>query len=255
MQCVLLLALFLQDPQDPPQSRPDAEAPASQPAPKPARRLSDKEAADLTSHFRAKFKKKPPLGLTEKLREVEHLATVSHDKVVALVEQVLKDEPSAAVKKEAVKALQFQPVKATRRAVLAALVDPKHADVAEVAEMLVKALDRNGWEKGDAQLLEKFFPDAEPIVQQAVVRLIAGHGDKAGAKILVDLLDEPAPKDPNAANNPPPSYWEKRWKAWRTCRDEVRTTLEKWTGQKFTTGDEARAWLAKNGAGAGITRW
>jgi hypothetical protein len=74
-------------------------------------------------------------------------------------------------------------------------------------------------------------------------------------KLLVDNLDEPAPADPNAADNPPAEYWEKRYKAWKVWNKDVRAALQTITGQDFQNSEQARKWLRRNAAGIGIKRW
>ncbi len=70
--------------------------------------------------------------------------------------------------------------------------------------------------------------------------------------MLLNHIDEPAPVDVDAASNPPASYWEKRWKAWRLWRDDVKEALYALTGQRFSSGKEARTWIRVNGARQGL---
>jgi hypothetical protein len=83
-------------------------------------------------------------------------------------------------------------------------------------------------------------------LQEAILGLAAQHKEKQSIELLLDNIDEPVPQNVDAANNPPASYWEARWKAWKAWREKVKDALFALTGQRFGSAAEARVWLAKN---------
>jgi hypothetical protein len=76
--------------------------------------------------------------------------------------------------------------------------------------------------------------------------LAKNHKELEALDLLLENLDEPAPANVDDPSNPPAEYWEMRWKAWRSWRDDVKEALFAITGQRFNTSAEAREWLDKN---------
>ncbi len=241
------------------QGEPAAEsAPASQPASAPASRpavrvLDETEAKASVARFEQVSRKKLDLG--QKMQAVEQLADGAHPRIVRALDGVLKRELLPSVRLAAARALADQPAKESRRVVVAALKDKKNAGQPQVLEALVRSLERTGYDRGEVELLTDLFTRGDPSVQKAVVACFGAHAEKDAVELLVDNLDEPAPADPNAADNPPAEYWEKRYKAWKVWNKDVRAALQTITGQDFQNSEQARKWLRRNAAGIGITRW
>ena len=70
--------------------------------------------------------------------------------------------------------------------------------------------------------------------------------DKRLTKWLAKELDEPMATNPNAPNNPPADWWERRWKMWKPTKPAVVSALKALTGQEFDTTKAARAWIEAN---------
>ncbi len=64
--------------------------------------------------------------------------------------------------------------------------------------------------------------------------------------MLVAQIREPYPENPNSENNPPASYWEKRYKIWQETEGYIRWALKEITGNEFRTHREWKAWVSAN---------
>lgn len=68
----------------------------------------------------------------------------------------------------------------------------------------------------------------------------------AAVPVLVDLIEEPYPKDVNSGTNPPASYWEARYKLWQKSEGWVRWALKEITEKEYRTHREWQAWVKLN---------
>jgi hypothetical protein len=89
----------------------------------------------------------------------------------------------------------------------------------------------------------------QPTVRTTI--LIAGYfasvkTDKRPLRLFAEALDEPVAGSVSSPSNPPASYWEARWKAWRATKTDVQAAIRAITGQTFETSAEAKAWFAAN---------
>jgi hypothetical protein len=75
---------------------------------------------------------------------------------------------------------------------------------------------------------------------------VLATGDKRLCRVLAEEIDEPTSTSPNAANNPPASWWEGRWHLWNQVKGDVHAALKQLTGQTFKTTEEAKAWFEAN---------
>ncbi len=69
---------------------------------------------------------------------------------------------------------------------------------------------------------------------------------KHAVPTLVDMVDEPKPKNPNDPKNPPETYWKSRVKLWQVSEGWIRWALKEITGQEFRSPREWEAWLKMN---------
>jgi hypothetical protein len=59
--------------------------------------------------------------------------------------------------------------------------------------------------------------------------------------------------NPNDPNNPPASWWEQRWKAWKENEKAVHWALSQLVeGETFETTIEAKKWAEAHGKDHGI---
>jgi hypothetical protein len=245
IELCLTLCLAFQDPEPKPQEVPVPPAPVFE-------EWDDKTAKAAVKDFEKKMKPKSA-SLRDKLTAVEELARGSHAKLIAPLAKTCLTEKALTVRKAAAEALAHQPDKEAKRAVLALLGDDELRDVPQVGASLLLALGTLGYEAGHDWkhldgLFERDYAAERVPLQQAMLKLIQGTNELEALDLLVDNLGEPVPADPDDPANPPAAYWEARWKAWSVWREDVKATLLALTGQRFSTAEEARVWIKKNGA-------
>ena len=253
-----MLTLFLsallvcQDPKPVPPSPPVADASASKSSGTvqalPA--MSDRDARTAVRNFKRAIKGKR--SMAERMKAVEALATGSNKALVAPLSTVIASDKWVLVRKRAAEALSLQPAKQAQPAILKLLEGKgkQGKPAPPVMVSLVDGLSRVGYRPKDWKLLEKMFERdyaAERVpLQEAIINLVIAHKETQAIDMLLENLDEPAPVDVDSPTNPPASYWEARWKAWRVWRPRVKEAVFVLTGQKFSTAQEARNWLRKN---------
>lgn len=207
----------------------------------------------------AEFKKKTKgrrVPLATRAAAVEALAKGCNQKLVKPLATVVKTDKALTVRKTAAAALAHQPEKAARPAILKLLGDSSVKKAAPVVTELIGALDRCGyrskdWDKIDNLFERDYGTDWVP-TQRAILQLIKNHKETEAIDLLLRNLGEPIPANVDDPSNPPAEYWEKRWKAWQVWREDVKRALYAITGQRFSTPEEARAWIKKNGRKIGI---
>ena len=253
-----MLTLFLsallvcQDPKSVPPSPPVADAVASKSsgAVQALPAMSDRDARTAVRDFKRAIKGKR--SMAERMKAVEALATGSNKALVAPLSTVVAGDKSVLVRNRAAEALSLQPAKQAQPAILKLLEGKgrQGKPAPPVMVSLVDGLSRVGYRPKDWKLLEKMFERdyaAERVpLQEAVINLVIAHKETQAIDMLLENLDEPAPEDVDSPSNPPASYWEARWKAWRVWRPRVKEAVFVLTGQKFSTAQEARNWLRKN---------
>lgn len=249
--CLLLLSLTVQDaPQASQPSRPAAAAEAELP---PAFVVNEKEARDALKKL---WSAKDKIPLAQKLDRLRELAQMQHKVLVKPLADLLKTETALTVRKAAATALGRQPAADAHPQVITLLKDEKLCSAPEVAAALVQALSACGYTSADwplvAQYFEKDFESVRAPLQRETLKLAGKFKEKQAVRLLLRHLEEPHPEDPNAADNPPAEYWEKRYKCWKAWKDEAKEALFAITGQSFSTAKEARAWLKVNGKKLGI---
>ena len=247
MFAVLLAAvLSFQEPQSAPQKpAPAADASAAKKA-LPA--LPDREAKAAVDTFGKAMK--GASSIADKNRALDGLAEGANKLLVRPLGAVVETDKSVIVRKRAVELLALQPVGDSHPEIVRLLKSNGTQSQPAVQAALVGALAQCGYQTADWAAVGRLFgPDyaAERVpLQEAILGLAAEHKEKQSLELLLDNLDEPLPQNVDAANNPPASYWEARWKAWKAWREKVKDALFALTGQRFGAAAEAKAWLAKN---------
>ena len=237
---------------------PPAPAPAPNPAPAtpaeaPPAPITVKTWDDATAKAElagfAKVMKGTP-SLLEKTRALDALAAGSHVMLLKPLGEVVEKDKAVVVRKRAAELLANQPAKEANAAIRALLKNTKVLSSPPVSAQLVRALANCGYDgkqwKEIAGLFEREYTAEAVPLQEALLDLIVKHGEKQAIDLLVRNIDEPAPVDVHAADNPPAEYWEARWKAWSAWKAKVKDALFALTGQRFSTAAEAQAWLKKN---------
>ena len=243
--------MLWQDPQPVPPKPPVVAASATKEAPDKLRALpeaSDREARKAVRAFKQAMKGKP--SMAKRLTAVEALVVGANKSMVKPLVAVVVSDKSVLVRRRAAEFLSLQPAKQTQPAILQLLDNDRVKDTAPVMAALITGLSRVGYRAKDWRkiraLFERDYSADRVQLQEAVLDLVIEHKEKKATKLLLDNLDEPIPVDVDSPHNPPASYWEARWKAWRAWRPRVKEALFAITGQRFSTAEEARNWLRKN---------
>ncbi len=259
MLAILLLGLFAC--QDPAPTPPPAPAPAPAPAPeepKPAAAAiappkvveawDDRAAKTAVEEFIKALKGSP--SMNEKNKALEAFATGSNKLLLKPLALVVETDKSVVIRKRAVELMANQPAAEANQVIRKLLKSPKVGTQPAVQAELVRALSRCGYQTAQwndiGDLFERDYSPERVPLQEAMLQLVEAHKEKQAVPLLLRNLDEPAPADPHAADNPPAEYWEARWKSWSAWRAKVKDTLFALTGQRFSTAAEAKVWLQKN---------
>lgn len=250
LAALLLATLACQEPAPP---KPAPDVPVAGTADKPAARLApmdDKDARVAVDAFAKAMK--AATSMAAKSRALDDLAKGSNKLLVRPLAAVVQDDSSVVIRKRAAELIAQQPASEAGPAVIKLLDHAKVVQHPTLLADLVRALVVLGWDGKNWKRLEKLFEqdyEAERVVlHEAILDLVIATREKQAMELLLRNLDEPIPADVQPLSNPPASYWEARWKAWKSWREKVKTALFALTGQHFSTAAEARAWLKKNGS-------
>jgi len=244
------LALAWQDPaSNPPKPTPvPAAAPAAAPSAASVRTWDDKTTKAAIDEFTKVMKGTP--SMLEKSRALDQLAGGSNVQLLKPLADVVEKDKSIVVRKRAAELIVNQPEKEANATLRALLKNPKVMATPQVCAQIVRGIANCGYEG-------KQWPEIEPLFERsyttdclslhdAILDLATKHAERAALPLLLRNLDEPAPRDEHAADNPPKEYWEARWKAWSAWKARVKNALFAITGQRFNTVAEAEAWLKNN---------
>ena len=249
----LLLVAVLAQGEPPPGTEQKPATPAKEAPAVEAKVFTDLEAAQAI----AAWKRVPAkASLADRVAALDGLVCGKHASLVPVLDKIVRSQDPIVVRKKAAQALAWQPDKKTYETVTDLLNDANIGRMPELLEPLIKALARVGYQSKNWARLDAIFRAgfaANRIsLQRAIIQLAGEHKEKQALAVLLDNFDEPTPKDPTGASNPPVEYWEARWKAWKTWREDVKAAVQRITGQKFASSEEARAWLRANGAKLGV---
>jgi hypothetical protein len=239
--------------QEPAPQKPAQDPPAAGADAKPAARLQpldDKDAKAAVDAFGKAMK--AATSIAAKSRALDDLVKGSNKLLVRPLATVVQDDASVVVRKRATELLAQQPASEAVPAIVKLLANGKVQQHAPLLADLVHALQTLGWDGKHWKRLESLFEQdytvERAVMQEAILDLVIACKEKQATELLLRNLDEPVPSDVEGAANPPASYWEGRWKAWKSWREKVKNALFVLTGQHFSAAAEARAWLKKNGS-------
>jgi hypothetical protein len=236
---LLAAALGCQEPEPPP-TRPVPAVQMQAPVD-----WNEKDAKEAVKVYRQKTK--GPLSLLQKLQALEDLGKGRNEELIPVLVSVIQCEKAVTVRRRAAELLSWQQADAARNAIVKLLASADHPAV--LAD-LVRGLQRIGyqprqWADIDS-LFDKEYSAERVILQEAILDLVIAKKEVQAVELLLRNLDEPVPANVDDKANPNAAYWEARWKAWRIWRTKLKEALFAVTGQRFSTADEARAWLKKN---------
>jgi hypothetical protein len=122
------------------------------------------------------------------------------------------------------------------------------AAVDYLARLAIEGVEKQVLEQLDRLFLVESRMNASyaPDLVRAAVHYLGQTKEMSAVPRLVAMLPEPVPANPNAANNPPATYWEARYEIWQASEGWVRWALKEITGQQYRTHREWKAWVAQN---------
>jgi hypothetical protein len=228
-------------------AKPDTPAVAVA-APAVVETWDDKTAKAALAEFAAATKGTP--SMAQKNQALEKLATGSHPQLLKPLVDIVEKDKSVVLRKRAAQLLANQPPKEANTTIRKLLKNTRIASYPQINAELIRGLARCGYDgkqwKEIADLFEQDYnPECVPL-HEALLDLIIAHKERQAIPLLLRNIDEPASKDPDAADNPPQEYWEARWKSWSAWKGKVKDALFAITGQRFSTAAEAEAWLKNN---------
>lgn len=247
---ILSTGLVCQDP-DPGKGKAGGKAVQEATAKKEANTLEtwdDKKAKAALDEFKNEYKSKATEK--EKLDALDKLSSGKSSKLVKPLVNIVKTERKHdSCRIRAAELLGNQDN--MRRHLLALITDAKIKRTPEVLAALISAYSKGSYDGKDwkdfKQLFEQYIIDRRyPNVQKAIVRMIGDNKELGGLDILVEHIEYPRPAWVDDPNNPPESYWEARYKNWEKWRDDVKESMFKITGERFTTIKQAKEWVSKN---------
>ena len=226
-----------------------ASKPSSRAAAPAIKALNPREAAATLATFKAANKDKDR-SLTKRLAAIEALGKGSHQKLIKPLQTAVKKERQLTVRRAAAKALGHQPEKPAHKVIVKLLKDREILREPQLTAELIGSLSTAGYRRGKdwdlvEGMFEKDFASSHVAKQRAIIELAKAHAEVDAVDLLIRHIDEPAPVDPEALDNPPAEYWKARWHAWQAWREPVSDALFTITGLRFSTQAEARARVRK----------
>jgi len=101
--------------------------------------------------------------------------------------------------------------------------------------------------------VKKFYRKDTGELRKAAARYFGYTKAKEAFRMLAEDLAEPVATNPNDPNNPPASWWEERWKAWKANEKAIHWALSQLVeGETFETTAEAKKWAEAHGKEHGI---
>ena len=243
---VMSFAFVWQDPPAPAKRPADAATPA--PAAAAPVTWDDATAKSALDEL-AKVMKGSP-SMLEKSRALDSLAPGSNVLLLKPLADIVEKDKSIVIRKRAAELIVNQPVKEANATLRALLKNTRVTATPQVSAQLVRGLAQCGYESKQwpeiEGLFERSFQSECYSLHEAVLHVATKHAERQAIPLLLRHLDEPAPVDEHAADNPPKEYWEARWKAWAVWKAKVKDAMFAITGQRFSTSAEAKAWLKNN---------
>jgi hypothetical protein len=240
--------LFVQDPAPAPKVDSDVKSSQSSSS-KKLETWKDQDARKKIKEFEKAVKPKSA-SMAVRKQALDELRGGISPHLVKPLQQFVEKDSSVVLKKQAVEMLADQPQPKSRTAVLKLLKNARVTANPQVQAGLIRALSQTGYRSDEwseiADVLESDYDTERVPVHEAVLELVTKHKEAKAIPMLLRNLDEPSPKDIDSGENPPAEYWKARWHSWSVWKDRVKEALFAITGQRFTTKEEAKAWLKKN---------
>jgi len=245
----LVLALFAAAPAAPLAPRVEDEAPA------------DPRAADLPELERSEVttllgthKKEWRSAAREPAQRVTLLKGLAKGRSVEIskeIKKALKDKDKS-VRICAIRMLGTQRDDEAKKALAAVAKPGRRIDVYAVSEA-IRSLGYTGYDgKSYAQFQKLFYQHPNKDIRRAVIGAVGRQKDPRAFSLLVSVLDQPNPTNPNAADAQPPSYWKSKYDEWILYKDDVIVAIAELSGRKFYNSETALDWAQEKGKEKGI---
>ncbi|MBI4880956.1 MAG: HEAT repeat domain-containing protein [Planctomycetes bacterium] len=210
--------------------------------------LSREQAEPLAAACREGMRCKEAL---ERVAALQKLAAGRHDAIVKELVKALKDK-DRTVRFVAVQLLGTQRGPEVQKALLPIVTAGRSFDLLNASEA-VRSLGYVGYGKSGFKILEDlFWKQRAKEVRKAIIEAVGRQKEKEAVSLLIAVLDQPIPKDPNDPNNPPPSFWQEKYDEWIHFKDDAINSLESITGKRFFNSDTAIDWIENEGKKQGL---
>ncbi|MCA8970818.1 MAG: hypothetical protein KDC95_13575 [Planctomycetes bacterium] len=183
----------------------------------------------------------------EQVASITALARVQHASIPAALRRVLFETKEETLRVRAAEALLAQEGKKALPVALDALGERELRKSGPVTAMLVRCASAHDAPAKSWAKIYGMFIDLEPDAQNEMLDHVANTKDWNAIELLLQNVDAPAPKDVKAANNPPASYWKRRWEKWRAFGPKLQSALRALLGKGFDSEKEARAYIESKG--------
>lgn len=186
-------------------------------------------------------------AVAERLVLLQRAATVQHKTLVPLLHRVVLSDADVKLRVAAAHALSAQPMATARRAAFG-LVDKRELmEKSAIAAPLIRLLSAADAPAKTWKSVRRRFLELDYDAKRALFAHIGQHKDWDALDLLLAHLDAPAPKDVHAADNPPVSYWKKRWDDWKEFKPDLMRALQQLLGKRFDDAKKARTWIEEQG--------
>ncbi len=220
----------------------------------PLQTCDDKKAKALATEVNKIRKKKDAKVVIPVLEKIEDFQHKDFEKPLLKLLQ----HPSSLVSVRAAEMWEWRNHKKVAKKVWAATWGDRRVNK---RRHHIKALVLKSWPRAGLTLSDKEFKEVKSTWRwivgnpdeilapalTAIAEYVELAKDKRLCRKLAEELDEPGTNvNVNDANNPPQSWWEKRWKLWKAAKPAVVSALKELTGQEFDKTAVAKKWFEAN---------
>ncbi len=166
------------------------------------------------------------------------------------LKKLLGDRDRATLLK-VVALLGTQPDDTARKALLSLTKPGRRFEPLRAAEA-IRSLGYVGYDDEFKTLFDLFYKHGKKEIRKAIIEAVARQKDKRAVPMLISVLDQPNPKDPNDPSNPPATWWQEKFEEWSYFKEDAISAIEAITGQRFYNSDSATDWVETEGKKVGI---
>ena len=116
-----------------------------------------------------------------------------------------------------------------------------------IAGPLITIMSYHGARQSAFKELYKSFKKLGSSAQIAVMESVGKRMDWDGFSFLLEHLDPPQPVWVDDRNNPPASYWKKRWERWAKFKPALKKSLKTLVGKDFNKSKDVLEYIDSQG--------